>query len=410
MKMATFIYKGKTSGGIFKKGELQAGNLAQATASLRRQNIIPVSVTPKKGLLASLNEIKIPGLTKGIKTKDLAIFSRQFATMIDAGLPLVQCLEILSSQHDNAEFKKILLEVKTAVEGGSTFADALGKHPKVFDSLFVNLVNAGEVGGILDVILNRLAMFLEKNEQLKSKIKGALTYPAAVIVIASLVVTGLLVFVVPIFDHMFADFGQALPAPTQVVVALSNFIKNYWYVIIGSIVGIAVFISRARKTEKGKFAIDRLVLRAPVFGILLRKTATARFTRTLGTMLSSGVPILEALEIVSKTAGNAVVEKAIMSSRTSLSQGKTLADPLIDSKVFPGMVTQMIAVGETTGSLDAMLNKIADFYEQEVDVAVDAMTSLIEPLLMAFLGVAVGGLVIALYLPIFQIAGVTSGG
>jgi len=410
MKMATFIYKGKTSGGIFKKGELQAGNLAQATASLRRQNIIPVSVTPKKGLLASLNEIKIPGLTKGIKTKDLAIFSRQFATMIDAGLPLVQCLEILSSQHDNAEFKKILLEVKTAVEGGSTFADALGKHPKVFDSLFVNLVNAGEVGGILDVILNRLAMFLEKNEQLKSKIKGALTYPAAVIVIASLVVTGLLVFVVPIFDNMFADFGQALPAPTQVVVALSNFIKNYWYVIIGSIVGIAVFISRARKTEKGKFAIDRLVLRAPVFGILLRKTATARFTRTLGTMLSSGVPILEALEIVSKTAGNAVVEKAIMSSRTSLSQGKTLADPLIDSKVFPGMVTQMIAVGETTGSLDAMLNKIADFYEQEVDVAVDAMTSLIEPLLMAFLGVAVGGLVIALYLPIFQIAGVTSGG
>jgi len=408
--MATFIYKGKTSGGIFKKGELQAGNLAQATASLRRQNIVPVSVTPKKGLLASLNDIKIPGLTKGIKTKDLAIFSRQFATMIDAGLPLVQCLEILSSQHDNAEFKKILLEVKSSVEGGSTFADALGKHPKVFDSLFVNLVNAGEVGGILDVILNRLAMFLEKNEQLKSKIKGALTYPAAVIVIASLVVTGLLVFVVPIFENMFADFGQALPAPTQVVVALSNFLKNYWYVIIGSLVGIVVFISRARKTEKGKFTIDRLILRAPVFGILLRKTATARFTRTLGTMLSSGVPILEALEIVSKTAGNAVVEKSIMSSRTSLSQGKTLAEPLIESKVFPGMVTQMIAVGETTGSLDAMLNKIADFYEQEVDVAVDAMTSLIEPLLMAFLGVAVGGLVIALYLPIFQIAGVTSGG
>jgi len=410
MKMATFIYKGKTSGGIFKKGELQAGNLAQATASLRRQNIIPVSVTPKKGLLASMNDIKIPGFTKGIKTKDLAIFSRQFATMIDAGLPLVQCLEILSSQHDNAEFKKILLEVKSSVEGGSTFADALGKHPKVFDSLFVNLVNAGEVGGILDVILNRLAMFLEKNEQLKSKIKGALTYPAAVIIIATLVVTGLLVFVVPIFENMFADFGQALPAPTQVVVALSNFIKGYWYVLIGSIVGIAVFINRARKTEKGKFIMDRLVLRAPVFGILLRKTATARFTRTLGTMLSSGVPILEALEIVSKTAGNAVVEKSIMSARTSLSQGKTLAEPLIESKVFPGMVTQMIAVGETTGSLDAMLNKIADFYEQEVDVAVDAMTSLIEPLLMAFLGVAVGGLVIALYLPIFQIAGVTSGG
>ncbi len=408
--MATFVYKGKTSGGTFKKGELQAGNLAQATASLRRQNIIPVSVTQKKGLFASLNSINIPGLSKGIGTKDLAIFSRQFATMIDAGLPLVQCLEILSSQHDNAEFKKILREVKSSVEGGSTFADALGKHPKVFDSLFVNLVNAGEVGGILDTILNRLAMFLEKNEQLKSKIKGALTYPVVVIIIASLVVTGLLVFVVPIFEGMFADFGQALPAPTQVVVELSNFLKNYWYILIGAIVGTAVFINRIRKTEKGRYSVDKLTLRAPVFGDLLRKTATARFTRTLGTMISSGVPILEALEIVSKTAGNAVVEEAIMNSRTSLSQGKTLAEPLMESKVFPGMVTQMIAVGETTGALDAMLNKIADFYEQEVDVAVDAMTSLIEPLLMAFLGIAVGGLVIALYLPIFQIAGVTSGG
>ncbi|MFQ5480771.1 MAG: type II secretion system F family protein [Thermodesulfobacteriota bacterium] len=407
--MATFVYKGKTSGGIFKKGELAAGNLAQATASLRRQNIIPVSVTQKKGLYATLNSINIPGLSKGISTKDLAIFSRQFATMIDAGLPLVQCLDILSSQHDNAEFKKILVEVKIAVEGGSTFSDALGKHPKVFDSLFVNLVNAGEVGGILDTILNRLAIFLEKNEQLKSKIKGAMTYPAVVIVIASLVVTGLLVFVVPIFENMFADFGQALPAPTQVVVMMSKFLQNYWYILIGAIVGIAVFINRAHKTEKGRMFIDGLLLRAPVIGDLLRKTATARFTRTLGTMISSGVPILEAMEIVSKTAGNAVVEKAIMTSKESLSQGKTLAEPLIECKVFPGMVTQMIAVGETTGALDAMLGKIADFYEQEVDVAVEAMTSLIEPMLMAFLGIAVGGLVIALYLPIFQIAGVTSG-
>ncbi len=408
--MATFVYKGKSSGGIFKKGELQAGNIAQATAALRRQNIIPVSVTQKKGLIATLNSITIPGLSKGIGTKDLTVFARQFATMIDAGLPLVQCLEILSSQHDNVEFKKILREVKASVEGGSTFADALGKHPKVFDSLFVNLVNAGEVGGILDTILNRLAIFMEKNEQLKSKIKGALTYPLTVIIIAALVVTGLLVFVVPIFDNMFADFGQALPAPTQVVVQLSNFLKNYWYILIGAIVGTTVFINRAYKTEKGRYTIDRLVLKAPVFGDLLKKTATARFTRTLGTMISSGVPILEALEIVSKTSGNAIVEEAIMNSRTSLSQGKTLAEPLIESKVFPGMVTQMIAVGETTGALDAMLNKIADFYEQEVDVAVEALTSLIEPLLMAFLGIVVGGLVIALYLPIFQIAGVTSGG
>jgi type IV pilus assembly protein PilC len=407
--MATFVYKGKTSGGGLKKGEIQAGNLAQATAALRRQSIIPVSVTEKKGIIATLNSINVPGMSRKITTKDLAIFSRQFATMIDAGLPLVQCLEILSSQHDNPEFKKVLQEVKTSVEGGSTFADALGKHPKVFDSLFVNLVNAGEVGGILDTILNRLAIFLEKNEQLKNKIKGALTYPVVVIIIASLVVTGLLLFVVPIFEEMFADFGQALPAPTQVVVGLSKFLQSYWYIIIGAIVGAGVFIKLSYRTEKGRFTFDKLLLRAPVFGDLLRKTATARFTRTLGTMISSGVPILEALDIVSRTAGNSVVESAIMNSRKSLSQGKTLAEPLMDSKVFPGMVTQMIAVGETTGALDAMLGKIADFYEQEVDAAVAAMTSLIEPLLMAFLGVVVGGLVIALYLPIFQIAGVAGG-
>ncbi len=407
--MATFVYKGKTSAGGFKKGEIQAGNLAQATAALRRQSIIPVSVTEKKGIIATLNSINVPGMSRKITTKDLAIFSRQFATMIDAGLPLVQCLEILSSQHDNPEFKKVLQEVKTSVEGGSTFADALGKHPKVFDSLFVNLVNAGEVGGILDTILNRLAIFLEKNEQLKNKIKGALTYPVVVIIIASLVVTGLLLFVVPIFEEMFADFGQALPAPTQVVVGLSKFLQNYWFVLIGAIVGAGVFIKLSYRTEKGRYTFDRLLLRAPVFGDLLRKTATARFTRTLGTMISSGVPILEALDIVSRTAGNSVVEGAIMSSRQSLSQGKTLAEPLMECKVFPGMVTQMIAVGETTGALDAMLSKIADFYEQEVDTAVAAMTSLIEPLLMAFLGIVVGGLVIALYLPIFQIAGVAGG-
>ncbi len=408
--MATFVYTGKTAAGGLKKGEIQAGNLAQATATLRRQSIIPVSVSEKKGILTKLNSINVPGMSRKITTKDLAIFSRQFATMIDAGLPLVQCLEILSSQHDNPEFKKILREVKTSVEGGSTFADALGKHPKVFDSLFVNLVNAGEVGGILDTILNRLAIFLEKNEQLKNKIKGALTYPVVVIIIASLVVTGLLLFVVPIFESMFADFGQALPAPTQVVVGLSKFIQNFWYLLIGGIVGFGVFIKVSYRSEKGRKIIDRLLLRAPVFGDLLRKTATARFTRTLGTMISSGVPILEALDIVSRTAGNSVVEEAIMNSRQSLSQGKTLADPLMESKVFPGMVTQMIAVGETTGALDAMLGKIADFYEQEVDAAVAAMTSLIEPLLMAFLGVVVGGLVIALYLPIFQIAGVAGGG
>lgn len=408
--MPTFVYNGKTSAGELRKGEIEASNLAQATASLRRQQIIPVSISQKKGLYATLNSINIPGLTKGVTTKDLAIFSRQFATMIDAGLPLVQCLDILASQHDNAEFKKTLNEVKNAVEGGSTFADALKKHPKVFDSLYVNLVNAGEVGGILDTILNRLALFLEKTEKIKNKIKGALTYPVVVIVIATLVVAGLLMWVVPIFEGMFADFGQALPAPTQIVVLLSKFLQNSWYILIGAIIVIGIALNRLYKTEKGRFTMDKLFLKAPVFGDLLRKTATARFTRTLGTMISSGVPILEALEIVSKASGNAVIEKSVMNARESLSQGKTLADPLIEEKIFPGMVTQMIAVGESTGALDSMLNKIADFYEDEVDNAVDALTSLIEPILMVFLGVVVGGLVIALYLPIFQLAGVTSGG
>ncbi|MFQ5441516.1 MAG: type II secretion system F family protein [Thermodesulfobacteriota bacterium] len=408
--MPTFVYNGKTSAGELRKGEIEASNLAQATASLRRQQIIPVSISQKKGLYATLNSINIPGLTRGVTTKDLAIFSRQFATMIDAGLPLVQCLDILASQHDNAEFKKTLNEVKNAVEGGSTFADALKKHPKVFDSLYVNLVNAGEVGGILDTILNRLALFLEKTEKIKNKIKGALTYPVVVIVIATLVVAGLLMWVVPIFEGMFADFGQALPAPTQIVVLLSKFLQNSWYILIGAIIVIGIALNRLYKTEKGRFTMDKLFLKAPVFGDLLRKTATARFTRTLGTMISSGVPILEALEIVSKASGNAVIEKSVMNARESLSQGKTLADPLIEEKIFPGMVTQMIAVGESTGALDSMLNKIADFYEDEVDNAVDALTSLIEPILMVFLGVVVGGLVIALYLPIFQLAGVTSGG
>ena len=407
--MATFVYSGKTMNGEVKKGELQAANMSQATAALRRQHIIPSTLNQKKAGF-SLKDIKIPGLSQGVKTKDLVIFSRQFATMIDAGLPLVQCLEILSSQQDNAEFKRVLIDVKSAVEGGSTFADALRKHPKVFDSLYVNLIAAGEVGGILDTILNRLSGFLEKAEKLKAKVKSAMTYPVAVILIACLVVTGLLIWVVPVFEEMFQSFGQALPAPTQIVVNLSQALQHYWYLMLGSIVGIGVFINRAYKTAKGRMAIDSLLLKVPVFGDLIRKTAVARFTRTLGTMLSSGVPILEAMEIVSKTSGNVVIEAAIMKARMSLSQGKTLADPLIETKVFPGMVTQMIAVGESTGALDAMLTKIADFYEDEVDAAVDSLTSLIEPLLMAFLGVVVGGLVIALYLPIFQIAGAAAGG
>ena len=387
-----------------RRGEVQAGSIGQATAALRRQQILPSSIK-KKGAAITLPSIKIPGLGEKVKTKDLVIFSRQFATMIDAGLPLVQCLDILASQQEKAEFKKVLIDVKSSVEGGSTFADALKKHPKVFDELYVNLISAGEVGGILDTILNRLSGFLEKAEKLKGKIKGAMTYPVAVIIIACLVVTGLLLWVVPVFEDMFAGFGQALPAPTKVVVNMSRFLQHYWYTLIGFIIGAVVGLKWFYTVPKGRRIMDALFLKAPVIGDLIRKTAVARFTRTLGTMLSSGVPILEALEIVSKTAGNVIIEEAIMRARTSLSQGKTLAEPLMETKVFPGMVTQMIAVGESTGALDNMLTKIADFYEEEVDQAVEALTSLIEPMLMAFLGVVVGGLVIALYLPIFQIAG-----
>jgi type IV pilus assembly protein PilC len=405
--MTTFVYTGKSVTGEVRKGEVEAANLAGATAMLRRQQVIPSTLTEKKSLLARLNNINIniPGMGQRVTAKDLVIFSRQFATMIDAGLPLVQCLDILASQLENAEFKKVLLDVKGSVEGGSTFADALGKHPKVFDELYVNLIAAGEVGGILDVILNRLSGFLEKAEKLKGKVKGAMTYPVVVIIIALVVVTGLLVFIVPIFEDMFADFGEALPLPTRIVVIMSDFIKNYWYLIIAGIVSTIIGVNRAYQTKRGRRIIDGFLLKIPVFGDLIRKTAVARFTRTLGTMLSSGVPILEGLEVVSKTSGNIVIEEAVIRARTSLSQGKTLAEPLMETNVFPGMVTQMIAVGESTGALDVMLSKIADFYEDEVDASVDSLTAMIEPLLMVFLGVVVGGLVIALYLPIFQLAG-----
>jgi len=406
--MPTFIYSGKSAGGEMRKGELQAATLAQATAALRRQQIVPASISEKKEgfSFSKLSEIQFGS---GVKTKEIVIFSRQFATMIDAGLPLVQCLDILASQQENKIFKKVLVDVKSSVEGGSTFADALRKHPKIFDPLYVNLIAAGEVGGILDTILNRLSGFLEKSEKLKGKIKGAMTYPTAVIVIACIIVTGLLLWVVPIFQDMFSSFGRALPAPTQIVVNMSNGLKNYWYIIFGTIGGVIFGLTRLYKTPKGRKLMDAVFLKLPVVGDLIRKTAVARFTRTLGTMLSSGVPILEALDIVSRTSGNVIIEEAILQSRTSLSQGKTLAEPLIETKVFPGMVTQMIAVGEQTGALDAMLTKVADFYEDEVDAAVDSLTSLIEPMLMAFLGVVVGGLVIALYLPIFQLAGAASG-
>ncbi|MDO8446583.1 MAG: type II secretion system F family protein [Deltaproteobacteria bacterium] len=395
--MPIFTWEGKTRKGEVKKGEMDAPNEATVNANLSRQGIIATSVKVKTAAAK-------PARGK-VSTKDLVVFTRMFATMIDAGLPLVQCLDILSSQQENKYFKSVLTQVKADVESGSTFADALKKHPKAFDELYVNLVAAGEVGGILDTILNRLAAYIEKAMKLKSQVKGAMVYPVSIIVIASVVIAGLLIFVIPIFAGMFADFGKALPMPTQIVINMSEFLQKWWWAIGGTIFGTFTGLKKYYATDSGNKVMDALFLKLPVFGPLLKKVAVAKFTRTLGTMISSGVPIMDGLEIVAKTAGNRVIEAAIMKTRESISAGKTISEPLMQSKIFPSMVCQMISVGEATGALDNMLNKIADFYDDEVDSAVDAMTALMEPALMAFLGVTVGGLVIAMYLPIFALAG-----
>jgi type IV pilus assembly protein PilC len=324
--------------------------------------------------------------------------------MIDAGLPLVQGLTILAEQMENKTFRAILKQITKDVEGGSTLAEALKKHPKVFDSLFVNLVAAGEVGGILDTIMRRLADYIEKSEALKKRIKGAMTYPAVVVAIAILVIAVILIFVIPVFEEMFESFGAALPAPTQLVVNMSRFMKGNIHWVIVALVALVFVFKKYRNTKGGRKTTDAIALKLPVFGDLLKKTAIARFSRTLGTMIQSGVPILDSLEIVAKTSGNVVLEEIIFEVRSSIAEGQTIADPLSESDIFPGMVVQMISVGEATGALDTMLNKIADFYDDEVDTAVDALTSMLEPLLMLFLGGAVGGLVIAMYLPIFQMA------
>nr|WP_320116444.1 type II secretion system F family protein [uncultured Desulfuromonas sp.] len=405
--MAKFSWEGKIRSGQVQKGEMDAPSEAIARAQLRRQGIMPSKVK-EKGTGMDM-EIKIPGFEPKVTTKDLVVFTRQFATMIDAGLPLVQCLDILSNQQENSTFKRILTSIKEDVESGSTFAEALRKHPKAFDELFVNLIAAGEVGGILDTILNRLAAYIEKAQKLKKQVKSAMTYPITVVSIAVVVVGVILVFVIPAFEKIFADFGGALPAPTQVVINLSNFIQNYILFIIAAIVLMIFLFKKIYATSKGRDAIDDFALKLPVFGVLIRKVAVAKFTRTLGTMVSSGVPILDGLDIVAKTAGNRTVEKAIIKVRQSISEGNTIADPLSKSGVFPPMVCQMIAVGEQAGSIDTMLNKIADFYDDEVDDAVSNLTSMMEPLLMLFLGTTVGGLVIAMYLPIFKLAGAVGG-
>ncbi|MDT8440285.1 MAG: type II secretion system F family protein [Desulfuromonadales bacterium] len=401
--MGKFAWEATTKSGSVMKGEMEAPNIEAVQAQLRRQGLSPGEIKERgKGLDM---DITIPGFEPKVTTKDLVVFTRQFSTMIDAGLPLVQCLDILGKQQENKTFKKILLKVKEDVESGSTFADALKKHPKAFDDLYVNLVAAGEVGGILDTILSRLAAYIEKAMKLKKKVKSAMTYPATIVGIAVIVIAVILVFVIPQFQEMFESFGQQLPAPTLIVIALSEFIQSYILAIIGGSWLTIFILKRIYKTKAGRLQMDALFLKLPVMGVLIRKVAVAKFTRTLGTMISSGVPILDGLEIVAKTAGNKIVENAIYKVRQSISEGKTIAEPLEKSGVFPPMVCQMIAVGEQSGSIDTMLNKVADFYDDEVDDAVGNLTAMMEPLLMLFLGTTVGGLVIAMYLPIFQLAG-----
>jgi len=403
--MPVYVWVAETKRGRKLKGEIDAANEAIALNQLKKRNFTVKKLKAKpKDIFENISFLK-PKVTN----KDLVVFTRQFSTMIDAGLPLVQGLTILAEQSENPTFKSILKEITKDVEGGSTLAEAMKKHPKVFDDLFVNLVAAGEVGGILDTILRRLAAFIEKAEKLKSQIKGAMTYPAVVVAIAIIVIAVILIFVIPVFEDMFKSFGSALPGPTQIVVNMSRFMKGNFHWVILAVGAMIYAFNRYRGTQKGRKQTDALLLKLPVFGDLMKKTAVARFTRTLGTMISSGVPILDALEIVAKTSGNVIIEEILYEVRASIAEGQTIAEPLSENDIFPGMVIQMIAVGEATGALDTMLEKIADFYDDEVDAAVAALTSMLEPLLMLFLGGSIGGLVIAMYLPIFGMAAAMGG-
>jgi type IV pilus assembly protein PilC len=397
--MAKFQWEGTARNGEKKRGVMEAETAQQVEARLRGDGLV-IDRVKKEAVAISIS------FGSGVGHKDLQIFTRQLATMIDAGLPLVQCLDILAAQTPNKIFARVLGSVKGAVEQGSTFSDALRKHPRVFDDLYVNLVAAGEVGGILDTILNRLAIYIEKAVKLRSQIKSALFYPIGIMVVAIGVIAVMLIKVIPTFENMYKEMGNAqLPGATRVVIGISHGFVNKWYLYFGTVTGVIVGSGMMRRTQRGKEIFDRMLLRLPVMGGTLRKIVVARFTRTLGTLLTSGVPILDALDICARTAGNAVVEQGINRARDKISEGHDMAGPLAESKVFPTMVVQMIGVGEQTGAMDQMLQKIADFYEEEVDAAVSALTSLIEPVMMAFLGVVVGGLIIAMYLPIFKLAG-----
>jgi type IV pilus assembly protein PilC len=398
--MPTFAYSGRTRSGQVVTGERVADSADAAVAALRREQILVTRIDQAKARA----EVKAkPGKAKGVPAKNLAIFTRQFSVMIDAGLPLVQCLDILGKQEPNKNFASVILKVREDVEGGAALADAMKKHPKTFDALYSNMIAAGEAGGILDTILKRLAVYIEKNVKLKGEVKSAMIYPVAVIVIATLVVGAILWKVIPTFASLFAGLGAELPLPTRVVIALSNYVVKWGWLIVIAIGGAGYGVRQYYATEQGRQTIDALLLKAPLLGTILRKVAVARFCRTLSTLLASGVPILDGLEITARTSGNAIVEDAILKTRKGIERGETVSGPLRETNVFPSMVVQMINVGETTGALDAMLAKIADFYEEEVDAAVGGLLTLLEPVMIAFLGVVVGGIVIAMYLPIFDL-------
>ena len=397
--MPTFEWKGRGRAGQDQTGVLVADSKEAVIATLRRQQIVATAVKERG------KEIALPKFGGKVPSQTIAIFTRQFSVMIDAGLPLVQCLEILGAQQENKVFKRALIQIRQDVESGSNLADSMRKHPKIFSDLFTNMVAAGEAGGILDTILQRLSTYIEKSVKLNSQVKSAAIYPVAVISIACIVVAVILWKVIPVFASLFAGLGVSLPLPTIIVIKLSHFIGDFWWLIGLTITVTVIALRRYHNTYKGKRVLDNLMLRMPIVGILLRKIAVARFCRTLATLTSSGVPILDGLQITARTAGNSIVEDAIMVTRKSVEEGKTISEPLADTDVFPSMVVQMIAVGEQTGALDTMLSKIADFYEDEVDIAVAGLMKLLEPVLIAFLGVAIGGIVIAMYMPMFTLIG-----
>lgn len=400
--MPVYVWKGVNSQGVKRKGEVESPDQAAALAHVKRLRIQDIVIKEKpKDLLENIAFFK-PKVTG----KDIVVFTRQLSTMIDAGLPLIQSLEILAKQQENSTFKDVLTAIKRDVETGTTIADAMRKHPTVFDNLFANMVEAGETGGILDTILSRLAVFKEKSMALQRKIKGAMTYPTICLAISILILGIILIFVIPVFEDMFKSFGAALPLPTQIVVQMSNFLKSNFLFIFMGIFAVIYGFKKIYKTEKGNLKIDAMLLRTPVVGPLIRKVAVAKFTRTLSTMLQSGVPILDALQVVAKTSGNKVIEGAVFRVAESISEGRPIAEPLEESGVFPNMVVQMINVGESVGALDSMLAKIADFYDEEVDQAVTNLTAMIEPFMMVFLGGMIGGIVVAMYLPIFSMASV----